>query len=160
MKDRGLTTSLDTNDDPEGKWGGVLEEVLSLVDLLLCTEQELVHIAKVDDLDEAANRVAARVPLVVVKRGPLGASAYSQGQRMDVGPLQVTVTDTVGAGDTFDAGFLHQWVRNAPLKTCVAYGNLAGALSVTRSGGTEAFRDSAYREHFLEDHWKEDALVP
>ncbi len=41
MKRRGLTTSLDTYDDPEDKWGGVLDEVLSLVDLLLCTEDEL-----------------------------------------------------------------------------------------------------------------------
>jgi len=41
MKRRGLTTSLDTNDDPEDKWDGVLEDVLPLVDLLLCTEEEL-----------------------------------------------------------------------------------------------------------------------
>jgi sugar/nucleoside kinase (ribokinase family) len=41
MKRRGLTTSLDTHDDPENKWEGVLEEVLPLVDLLLCTEVEL-----------------------------------------------------------------------------------------------------------------------
>lgn len=157
MKRRGLTTSLDTNDDPENKWGGVLEDVLPLVDLLFCTEEELARIAKVKAAEE---HVSAKVPLLVVKRGAHGASAYTNGQRIDVPSLQVDVTDSVGAGDTFDAGFLHQWVRNAPLETCVAYGNLAGGLSVTRSGGIEAFVDSAYRESFFERHWRQNTLVP
>ena len=49
--------------------------------------------------------------------------------------------DTVGAGDSFDAGFLHEYVRKADLPTCLASGNQAGALSTTRPGGTEAFRE-------------------
>jgi sugar/nucleoside kinase (ribokinase family) len=156
MKRRGLTTSLDTNDDPEDKWGGVLEEVLPLVDVLLCTEDELAKIAKVE---AAAEHVAAKVPLLVVKRGARGASAYTEGHRIDVPSLRVEVTDSVGAGDTFDAGFLHQWVRKADLETCLAYGNLTGGLSVTRSGGTEAFSDSAYRQSFFERHWRKNTLV-
>jgi sugar/nucleoside kinase (ribokinase family) len=156
MKRRGLTTSLDTNDDPEDKWGGVLKDVLPLVDVLLCTEDELVKIAKVE---AAAEHVAANVPLLVVKRGARGASAYSDGRRIDVPSLQVDVIDSVGAGDTFDAGFLHQWVRKAGLETCLAYGNLAGGLSVTRSGGTEAFSDSTYRQSFFERHWQKNTLV-
>jgi len=57
--------------------------------------------------------------------------------------------DTVGAGDSFDAGFLHEYVRGSELVKCLASGNKAGALSTTRPGGTEAFRDSAHREKFL-----------
>jgi sugar/nucleoside kinase (ribokinase family) len=157
MKRRGLTTSLDTNDDPEDKWSGVLHEVLPLVDVLLCTEDELAKIARVG---AAAEHVAAIVPLLVVKRGARGASAYTDGRKIDVPSIGVDVVDTVGAGDTFDAGFLHQWVRKADLETCVAYGNLTGGLSVTRSGGTEAFSNSAYRLSFFERHWRNDNLVP
>lgn len=157
MKRRGLTTSLDPNDDPENKWGGVLEDVLPWVDVLLCTEEELAKIAKVK---AAAEHVSAKVPLLVVKRGARGASAYTEGRRIDVPSLEVGVTDSVGAGDSFDAGFLHQWVRHASLETCVAYGNLAGALSVTRSGGIEAFADSAYRKSFFERYWQQGTLVP
>jgi len=156
MRRRGLTTSLDTNDDPENKWEGVLEDVLPLVDVLLCTEEELVKIAKVEN---AVERVSSKVPLLVVKRGARGASAYGGGLKIDVPSLRVDVKDSVGAGDTFDAGFLHQWVRQAPLDTCVAFGNLAGALSVTRSGGTDAFADSAYRKNFFERHWQQNRLV-
>jgi sugar/nucleoside kinase (ribokinase family) len=32
------------------------------------------------------------------------------------------------------------------------FGNIAGALSVTRPGGTEAFRDAKHREAFLGGH--------
>src|SRR6202453_4251169 len=157
MKRRGLTTSLDTNDDPEDKWAGVLDDVLPLVDVLLCTESELAKMAKAEP---AAERMSAKVPLLVVKRGAAGASAYFEGRRIDVPSLRVEVKDSVGAGDTFDAGFLHKWVRKAPLETCIAYGNLAGGLSVTRSGGTEAFCDRAYREDFFQQHWQQETLVP
>jgi sugar/nucleoside kinase (ribokinase family) len=157
MKRRGLTTSLDTNDDPENKWDGGLEQILPLVDVLFCNEEELMKIAKTES---AEAHVSAKVPLLVVKRGARGASAYTRGRRIDVPSLQVEAIDSVGAGDSFDAGFLHQWVNHAPLETCVAYGNLAGSLSVTRSGGTEAFIDSAYRLSYLEQHWKNNTLVP
>jgi sugar/nucleoside kinase (ribokinase family) len=157
MKRRGLSTSLDTNDDPEGKWAGVLEEVISITDLLFCNEDELARIARTDDVEAAMAQVAAQVPLLVVKRGSRGACAWHKGKRVDVDGVRVTMIDPVGAGDSFDAGFLHQWVRRAPLETCLAYGNLAGALSVTRPGGTEAFRDAAYREQFFAAHWRDRA---
>jgi len=156
MKRRGLTTSLDTNDDPENTWDSGLEQILPLVDALFCNEEELMKLAKTE---RAADHVSAKVPLLVVKRGARGASAYAAGRRIDVPSLQVDAMDSVGAGDTFDAGFLHQWVRHSPLETCVAYGNLAASLSVTRSGGTEAFMDSAYRQSFFGKHWRNGTLA-
>ncbi len=65
--------------------------------------------------------------------------------------LRVEAVDAVGAGDSFDAGFLHEYVRGADLATCLAAGNLAGAFSTTRPGGTEAFRDAKYREQFFRE---------
>jgi sugar/nucleoside kinase (ribokinase family) len=157
MKRRGLTTSLDTNDDPEGKWEGLLDNVLPHVDLLFCTEEELTQLAKVQAAEEY---LAGRVRLLIVKRGSRGASVFANGQRIDGPALQLDVVDAVGAGDTFDAGFLHQWIRAASLETCLAYGNLAGGLSVTRSGGIEAFSDSEHRKSFFERHWQHNTLVP
>jgi sugar/nucleoside kinase (ribokinase family) len=164
MKQRGLTTSLDTNDDPSGKWGSVLSDVLPFVDLLLCTETELVKIARLNDLDAATEKISALIPLLVVKRGAQGASAYTEGRRFNSPALHVEVKDSVGAGDTFDAGFVHQWVRHAPINTCLSYGNIAAALSVTRPGGVQAFQDSGYRQQFFTRHWQtagyEKELVP
>jgi sugar/nucleoside kinase (ribokinase family) len=89
------------------------------------------------------------VPLVVVKTGPQGALAQRGHERTVAAPVKVVPVDAVGAGDSFDAGFLSQYVRGADLQTCLAAGNLGGALSTTRPGGTEAFRDREYREQFL-----------
>jgi sugar/nucleoside kinase (ribokinase family) len=67
-------------------------------------------------------------------------------------PPVVDVVDPVGAGDTFDAGFVHQFIRGAKIEDCLKFANCAGALSVTRAGGTEAFRDASHREAFLRKH--------
>jgi sugar/nucleoside kinase (ribokinase family) len=63
----------------------------------------------------------------------------------------------VGAGDSFDAGFIHQYIRGAEIEECLRFGNITGALSVTRAGGTDAFRDKSHRGAFLQKHWKKSA---
>jgi sugar/nucleoside kinase (ribokinase family) len=149
LKSRGLTISLDTNDDPDDRWEGDLQEVLRHVDVFLPNEREACKAAGTEDLEAAIRKLSALVPLVVVKLGSKGAMAQRGAERFEVHSREVEPVDTVGAGDSFDAGFLHQYIRGADLPTCLASGNLAGALSVTRPGGTEAFRDAAHRENFL-----------
>jgi len=156
MKRRGLTTSMDTNDDPGNQWEEILKNVLPHVDLLFCTEEELAKLARTE---AAEDYVAKRVGVLIVKRGSRGASVYSNGRRIDKPALKLEVIDAVGAGDTFNAGFLHQWIRHESLDTCLAYGNLAGGLSVTRPGGIEAFNDLAYRKSFFEQYWHPEAQV-
>ena len=148
-KRAGLTTSLDTNDDPDDAWGEDLLQVLPYVDVLLPNEQEACRMARKNDPDEAAEFLSAKVPLVVIKRGAGGVVARRGSQAFQAMPQKTEAVDSVGAGDSFDAGFLHKFVRGAGIEECLAYGNLTGALSVTRAGGTEAFRDANHREHFL-----------
>ncbi len=151
LKSKGLTISLDTNDDPDDRWEGNLRKVLSYVDVFLPNEREACKAARTEDLEEAIGKLAKLVPLVVVKLGKNGALAQKGTQRFTAAAKDVVPVDTVGAGDSFDAGFLHQYVKGADITACLASGNLAGALSTTRSGGTEAFRDTAYRSRFLVD---------
>jgi sugar/nucleoside kinase (ribokinase family) len=160
MKAAGLTTSLDINDDPEDRWNGHLRPVLEHVDLLLLNERECKKLAGADELNEAAGRLAARVPLLVVKLGERGALARRGTEAWRAEAVAVEAVDRVGAGDSFDAGFIHQFVRGASIETCLRYGNLAGALSVTRTGGTEAFRDRTHTEQFLKAHWPPDEMRP
>lgn len=149
MKDAGLTTSLDTNDDPEDRWNGVLEEVLPYVDVLLPNRREAMKIARADDFEAALERLAQKVKTVAVKMGPDGAIAIRDGRRFTAAAVPVTVIDPVGAGDSFNAGFLHQFLSGANLATCLAYGNVCGAFSTTDCGGTEAFRNPARMREFL-----------
>jgi len=151
MKSRGLTVSLDTNDDPDDLWDAQLEEVLRLVDVFLPNEREACKVAGTENLEDAISKLSGFAPLLVVKRGREGALAQRGMERVVSPSRQVEPVDTVGAGDSFDAGFLHQYVRGADLAACLAWGNLAGALSTTRPGGTEAFRNVAHRENFLRE---------
>ncbi len=149
LKSRGLTISLDTNDDPDDRWQDGLEEVLRYVDVFLPNEREACKAAGTDDLEAAVQTLSRQVPLVVVKLGRKGSLAQRGSERFVSASKEVVAVDTVGAGDSFDAGFLHQYVRGADLPTCLASGNRAGALSTTRPGGTEAFRDAEHREQFF-----------
>jgi sugar/nucleoside kinase (ribokinase family) len=154
LKAEGLTISLDTNDDPEGRWEGGLMDVLRYVDVFLPNAREARLVAGSDDLETAVARLAERVPLVVVKLGEEGALAQRGKERFGSPAVKVKFIDPVGAGDSFDAGFLSQYVRGADLPTCLRWGNLAGAFSTTMAGGTEAFRDWEKRERF----WREQGL--
>ena len=152
MKAAGLSTSLDTNDDPEDEWGEILEQILPHVDVLLPNEREAMKISRAADVETALQRLGQKVKTVVIKMGSRGAIAVRNEQRFSAPAALVSVVDPVGAGDSFDAGFLHQFVRGADLTSCLAYGNLCGALSTTDSGGTEAFRDTGRIEEFFRQH--------
>jgi sugar/nucleoside kinase (ribokinase family) len=149
MKSKRLTISLDTNDDPDDRWEGDLRDILRHVDVFLPNEREACKAAGTEDLEVAIGKLSEYVPLLVVKLGKKGAVAVRDRKRFVSPPLEVIPVDTVGAGDSFDAGFLHEFVRGSDLSACLASGNRAGALSTTRPGGTEAFRDVKHREQFL-----------
>ena len=149
MKSAGLTTSLDTNDDPDDRWDGGLEQILPHVDILLPNEREAMKMSRARDLETALSRLAQIVETVVVKTGASGAVAIRNGRRFSAPAVPVTVIDPIGAGDSFDAGFLDQFLRGGELTTCLAYGNRCGAFSATDCGGTEAFRDTPRMQEFL-----------
>jgi sugar/nucleoside kinase (ribokinase family) len=148
-KQAGLTTSLDTNDDPDGLWEPDVLDALRFVDVLLPNEYEACRLAESEDAAGAADILSEKVPVLVIKRGDKGVLARKGRECFEVAASKVEAVDTIGAGDSFDAGFLHKFIRGAKLEDCLRFGNLTGAFSTTRQGGTEAFRDSAHRAAFL-----------
>jgi sugar/nucleoside kinase (ribokinase family) len=132
----GLTISLDTNWDPDGRWDGGLRAILPHVDLFFPNEQEAIAIAQAADLAEAVATLTALGPVVVVKRGENGA-LLADGQARHQVPVAVNPdpVDTIGAGDSFDAGFLAGWLRGLPLLECTVIANLCGHASTTARGG-------------------------
>jgi sugar/nucleoside kinase (ribokinase family) len=153
MKSAGLSTSLDTNDDPGDSWDqALIDEMLPHVDILLPNEREAMKMSHTDTLETALAHLAHKVGTVVVKMGAAGAIAVQQDRRFTAPAVPVAVIDPIGAGDTFDAGFLFQFLRGADVAICLAYGNMCGAFSTTASGGTEAFRDDVRMREFFRQH--------
>ncbi len=140
-RERGVTTSLDTNWDPAERWHGVAE-CLPHLDVLLPNAQEAVALARSlgeDPADAVAASVALarRGPLVVVKDGAEGGFAASpDGTVVRAAGLVLDVVDTTGAGDSFDAGFLAAWLDGLSLEEAVRWAAVAGSLSTRAAGGT------------------------
>jgi len=143
IKQRGLTISLDTNDDPDDRWDGVLEELLPLVDVLLPNERELLRITRCATIDDALTSISRTVPLTVVKCGAKGSMIQQGAKRLVIPGVVVAPLDAIGAGDSFNAGFLSCYVQGLAPEACAAAGNVTGALSTLKRGGIGAFRDDA-----------------
>jgi sugar/nucleoside kinase (ribokinase family) len=134
---RGATTSLDTNWDPSGRWAG-LDALLEQTDVLLPNEAEACAIARAPGWQAALDTLAARVPIVAIKRGAAGAVAAQGTRRAQATPPRVAVVDAVGAGDSFDAGFVYGVLAGWPLERSLALAVACGALSTRAAGGTTA----------------------
>jgi len=131
----GLTTSLDTGDDPDDRWDSGLADVLAHVDVFFPNRREAARIAGTSEPTDALDRLASLVPTVVVKLGADGAIASVRGERLRVGAFAVRPLDTTGAGDSFDAGYLRAHLRGLPPGECLLWGAAAGALATTWLGG-------------------------
>lgn len=149
MRNAGLSTSLDINDDPEDRWDSGLRQVLPHVDVFFLNERELTKVAGEQDFRKALEQISRWVGVLVVKRGAKGALARRGSEELERPAAPVEPIDPVGAGDSFDAGFLYRFVQGADLASCLELGNLAGAFSTTRPGGTEAFRDRKRLKEFF-----------
>jgi sugar/nucleoside kinase (ribokinase family) len=133
---QGLTTSLDPGCDPAELWGPELVETLRDVDLFFPNEVELAGIARLADPEQALCALANGRTLTVAKLGARGAMARRDGVTRVRAALPVTPVDTTGAGDSFNAGFLHAWLAGEPIEQALALGVSCGALSTQGLGGT------------------------
>ncbi len=137
---------------PATAGGGVLDQLLDRIDVLLPNEDEVRRIARKPTLEESLDSLSSRIPLIVVKCGARGAVVQQGNKRSWVPPLHVEPVDTIGAGDSFNAGFLSFYIKGEDALRAAAMGNITGALSTLRSGGIEAYQDSSLRDSFLIQH--------
>jgi sugar/nucleoside kinase (ribokinase family) len=133
----GLTTSLDTNYDPSEKWIG-FDKLLSAVDVFLPNRTEALSITQASDVQSAGRQLANKSRLVVIKLGADGAALRTVDKTIFVPSIAVKLMDTVGAGDSFDAGFLYGYLASWDLEKALQLGVVCGALSTQASGGTAA----------------------
>lgn len=146
---QGLTVSLDPNWDPSGEWTSLLP-LLAHVDVAFVNEAEAARLTAdlVPDglaAEPAAYALAGRMragATMVVKRGAEGAVAVQNDRLWSTAALPVQPVDTTGAGDSFDAGFIHGLLTGADLPTCLAMGVACGSMSTRSAGGTGAQPDS------------------
>ncbi len=136
----GLTTSLDMQWDPAEEWDLDLNKTLPYVDVFLPNETELLKLTGAKDLDQAIENVQDLGKYIVVKCGSKGSVLCYDKKRIEKPAfLNEDVVDTIGAGDSFNAGYIHQFIRGTSPEQAQVFGNMTGAVSTTQAGGTNAF---------------------
>ncbi len=148
----GMSVSLDTNYDPAETWDGGVQEALKRTDIFLPNDTECCAIAGLPDVGAALSALAQRIEMVAVKwgaKGALGRTAGQPGQVFQAQSLPVQVKDTVGAGDSFDAGFLYGYLSGWEMERCLRLGATCGSLSTRQAGGTTAQPTLEEAKHFL-----------
>jgi sugar/nucleoside kinase (ribokinase family) len=136
----GLTTSLDTNYDPSENWAG-FDALLAVTNIFLPNEAEACSLSGADSVAEAAVRLSGKVDTLVVKLGAQGALGMNHHQSARVASIPIKVVDTVGAGDSFDAGFIYAYLQGWSLERSLRAAAVCGALSTRAAGGTQAQAD-------------------
>jgi sugar/nucleoside kinase (ribokinase family) len=144
----GLTTSFDMQWDPQETWKLDMADVLPHVNVFLPNEKELMFLTGKNNLNEAIESAKKYTDILVIKRGNKGSMVVSGEQVSDLPPfLNKNVVDAIGAGDSFNAGFIYKYIQGKNIAECQRFGNLTGAVSTTAAGGTAAFRDmEAFRK--------------
>jgi sugar/nucleoside kinase (ribokinase family) len=133
----GLTTSLDPNWDPSGKWHS-FDELLRQVDVFLPNENEALALTGAVSVEAAINDLGQKCKTVAVKLGAQGALACRGEENVHVSALKLQVVDTIGAGDSFDAGFLYGYLNGWSLEKALSLAAASGSLSTRSAGGTSA----------------------
>lgn len=137
-RELGWTISLDCawyDDVPEG-----IETLIGQVDVFLPNEGE-------------AEKFSTRpAPLTVIKQGEKGATALDDTGKTSVPVTPVEVIDPTGAGDAFNAGFLHRWLAASLLEDALACGNECGAATVAAKGGSGGLQTIAQQQTKISGH--------
>ncbi len=139
-KEAGLSTSLDVQWDPAEEWDFDCKKILSFVDVFLPNETELLNLTRENSIESALHAINGVGKIIAIKKGNRG-SVVSCNNKIINGKafLNENVVDAIGAGDSFNAGFIFKFISGFPAEDCQTFGNLIGAISTTKSGGTTAF---------------------
>ena len=116
---------------------------LERADILKLNDAEVIRVGELleipaDDYDHFTQALFACYPLTLclITLGPNGVRAFSRdGDRAAIPGRKVTVVDTIGSGDAFTAGFVHEYRKGSPLARCCEFGNALGAAVATVKGG-------------------------
>ncbi|WP_052731897.1 carbohydrate kinase family protein [Devosia geojensis] len=115
-----------------------VRELIALADVFSPNAEEAMALAGTRELDRAVVELAGLAPVLLVKNGARGVLLVSEGMRVTHPPPAVEVVDTVGAGDAFNAGFIHAMIEGLGLPTSAHFAVLCGSISTTGPGSRSA----------------------
>jgi sugar/nucleoside kinase (ribokinase family) len=138
LRANGFQIALDTGWPSEGWSAAVRDEVLSwiaLSDHILLNEAEIVALTETDNVEQALSALASSLredATLVVKTGPDGAIGMQGGICCAATAPKVTPFDTIGAGDSFNAGYLYARLAGQDLRSALEAGCKTASRIISR----------------------------
>ncbi len=131
-----------------------IEGMIAKADIVKLSDEDLHWLMGAGNIEHLARQILSKGPKIVfITEGAAGARAITARQNRFVAARKVTVADTVGAGDTFNAGALcalHEAgaltkprldaVTDAELDAALTLGTRAAAVTVSRAGADSPWR--------------------
>ncbi|WP_431776886.1 sugar kinase [Streptomyces cucumeris] len=161
-----VPVSFDPNFRPqlwnERQAAALYRRLLPSVDHLLCNEAEARLITGHQDLDRAVSALADSGPRhVIVKRSADGVTALCDGEQVRVPAWHVSdLVDSVGAGDAFNAGWLHSRLTGLGVRTGLRLAAFAAAQVVRHAGDYEGFPSATHIADWLAEHDRQPDPAP
>jgi ribokinase len=139
-----------------------LDKFLMRTDILLINQSELKLLTDIADnsmikhnykTQENVHRIQQEygIDIVVVKMGDNGSCVTHNGESQFIKSFDVHCIDTTGAGDAFNAGFLHGYIKGENIKTMAIKGNYVASRSVTEHGATDGLPDLTKLENIIKN---------
>ncbi|ESZ37742.1 carbohydrate kinase [Mesorhizobium sp. L2C066B000] len=131
-----------------------IRSMMAMADIVKLSDEDLHWFGEAGSHEDVIRNWLDRGPkLIVVTHGSEGAVGYSRDHKVTVMPHKVEVVDTVGAGDTFNAGILaslHEQglltkagiggLSEDAIRQALALGAKAAAVTVSRAGANPPWR--------------------
>lgn len=156
-RERGIRTSLDLNlrvdnGELDPDFAGALNVILPQVDYLLGSgPEEFAYLGR-DNWRENARKLACGGRVVVARDGSRGSVGFVQGNpEINVPAFKVEVADTVGAGDTYNAGFINAILSGEGLTGALRQGNAVSGYEVSHKGARHC-PDTQQLDNFSNNH--------
>ncbi len=113
-----------------------VKQYLPLMDGLFLNEEEAIFITGKTNVESALDELTSQIPLVVIKQGSRGSTAKSRGgEIIQLPAVELTILDSTGAGDSFAAGFIIEWITTRDLATSLRQAIAMASLCVVTIGG-------------------------
>lgn len=159
-KEKNLRVSFDPNVRLEltnrEKIKKICEPIFRNCDYLLPNEEEIVTLTEKKGPKRASKHfLDMGIDAVILKKGNKGSEVFTSGDHFEVPSFDIEEVDPTGAGDSFNAGFIHSLLQGRDLREATVFANAVGAICVNSRGGTGGASSGKEVEKFLDKNREE-----
>ncbi len=110
-------------------------KIIKKIDLLFVNQSELMEYFGIETKEKQLRNFAKTFPgILIVKMGEKGSIATDGFEYVNSPIFEVTVKDTLGAGDSFAAGFVTAWTRSENIEQALNFANATASKTIMHEG--------------------------